>query len=253
MILALVNQKGGVAKTTTAVNLAAGLARANKKVLLVDLDPQGNASSGLGIDKNELAHTIYHALIGEVDGEACRLLAVRDHLDVMPANIDLAAAEQDLGESAEGALSLKKCLAPFESAYDFILIDCPPSLGLLTINALIAADGLLVPIQCEYYALEGLSQLMETIKQVQASANPNLHIFGIVMTMYDGRMRLAKQVVEEVKNAFGQAVFKTLIPRNVRLSEAPSYGQTIFEYDRLSKGAWTYKALAKEVIARVKE
>ncbi len=251
MILALVNQKGGVAKTTTAINLAAALARAKKKVLLIDLDPQGNATSGLGIDKDGLATTVYQGLVGTAEAEDCRQVGVRDYLDLMPANINLAAAEQDLGSLAEGTLQLKRLLAPFASAYDVILIDCPPSLGLLTVNALMATDGILVPIQCEYYALEGLSQLMETVQRIQAGGNPSLRLFGIVMTMYDGRMRLAKQVVDEVRTAFGPLVFKTLIPRNVRLSEAPSYGQTIFEYDRLSKGAWTYKALAKEVISRV--
>ncbi|WP_074515072.1 MULTISPECIES: ParA family protein [unclassified Selenomonas] len=250
-IIAVANQKGGVGKTTTSVNLAACLAEKKKKVLLVDCDPQGNASSGYGIDKSALEQTIYHVLIDNV--------AVQDviqktefKVDVLPANIELAGAEVELVAAISRETRLKKALDSVKENYDYIIIDCPPSLGLLTLNSLAAADSVLMPIQCEFYALEGVSQLMNTIELVRSNLNPQLEVEGVLMTMFDSRTKLSEQVVDEVRNNFGDTVYKTMIPRTVRLSEAPSYGEPILYYDKRSKGAEVYLKLAKEVIARGK-
>ena len=238
-----------VGKTTTAVNLAAAVARAKRRVLLVDIDPQGNATSGFGLDKNMLMSTTYRVLI---EGQSLRESIVPSDydVDVLPANVELAGAEVELAGMERRETRLRDALTEAERAYDYIFIDCPPSLGFLTLNALTAADAVLIPIQCEFYALEGVAQLMNTIGLVQESANPGLRIQGVVMTMYDGRTRIATQVVEEVRSVFGTALYDTLIPRNVRLSEAPSFGQPITSYDITSRGAETYIALAKEVMKR---
>lgn len=249
-ILAVTNQKGGVGKTTTCINLGACLAQLGKKVLVVDIDPQGNTTSGLGIGRHRLKKCVYDVLIDgfpvDVVAQATDIVG----LEVVPATIQLAGAEIELVPAMSREVKLKKALDMVKPFYDYILIDCPPSLGLLTLNALTASDGVLVPIQCEYYALEGLGQLVNTINLVQRHLNPSLDIFGALLTMYDSRTNLANQVVEEVKSYFRQKVFETVIPRNVRLSEAPSYGQPITVYDPRSKGAEVYTALAKEVIGR---
>lgn len=249
-IYAITNQKGGVAKTTTAVNLAAGLHKRRKKVLLIDFDPQGNAGSGLGIDTRALTQSVYDCIINDIPVADVIHHTKSKGLDVLPADINLAGAEQELGALEDRATRLKDALAPLADTYDYIIIDCPPSLGMLTINALTAAHKVLIPIQSEYYALEGISQLIQTIRMVQQAYNPDLAIGGILITLYDGRMRLSRQVVADVRKNFGKLVFKTVIPRNVRLSEAPSYGQSIFDYEPLSKGALAYSNLAKEVINR---
>lgn len=224
-IISIANQKGGVGKTTTTVNLTAWIGAKGKKVLLVDIDPQGNATSGFGINKRSLAKSSYDLLIGTAEAEEVILSTPFQNVDVLPSNIALAGAEIEIVEMDDRAVRLKKALVPVKNRYDFIFIDCPPSLGLITLNALAASDTLMVPIQCEYYALEGLSQLVSTIRQVKRLYNPTLDLEGVLLTMYDGRLNLTMQVVAEVKKFFPQKVYKTTIPRNVRLSEAPSYGQ----------------------------
>ncbi|MDY5717181.1 MAG: AAA family ATPase [Selenomonas sp.] len=250
-IIAVANQKGGVGKTTTSVNLAACLAAKQQKVLLVDCDPQGNASSGYGIEKSALDQTIYQVLIDNVAVKTV-IQPTEFKVDVLPANIELAGAEVELVAAISRETRLKRALDTVKAVYDYIIIDCPPSLGLLTLNSLAAADSVLMPIQCEFYALEGVSQLMNTIELVRNNLNPSLEIEGVVMTMYDSRTKLAEQVVAEVRENFGDVVYKTMIPRTVRLSEAPSYGQPIIYYDKRSKGADVYRNLAEEVIARGK-
>lgn len=243
-IIAVVNQKGGVGKTTTAINVAAQLAQDKASVLLLDLDPQGNASSGIGVPKQQ-APTTYEVIGGSVPlAKAVHETHVAQ-LFVLPANADLAGAEIDLVARPQRAFALQKALKT--ATYDYIIIDCPPSLGLLTINALTAATSVLIPVQAEYYALEGLSQLLNTIQAVRSSTNPRLELLGIVLTMFDRRNSLSEQVQKEVENYFGDKLFKTIIPRNVRLAEAPSFGRTIYEHDRWSKGARAYKTLTKEV------
>lgn len=249
-VLAIVNQKGGVGKTTTAINLASLLAAKGKKVLLIDMDPQGNATSGFGIDKNSLDLTVYDILINDDPVKEVIIDTGRKRLDLCPANIQLAGAEVELVGLVSRETRLKRAISGIKDNYDFVLMDCPPSLGLLTVNALTAADGVLVPIQSEYYALEGLTQLMETVTLVKRGLNPALSVFGVVVTMFDSRTQLAHQVAGEVKRYFGDKVFRTIIPRNVRLSEAPSFGKSIVEYDPRSKGAESYDTLAKEVIRR---
>jgi chromosome partitioning protein len=250
MVLAVVNQKGGVGKSTTSVNLAATLGAAGKKTLLVDLDPQGNATSGFGLNKNQRELCIYNALLGDTDIAAIIEPVEIAGVYVVPATIQLAGAEIELVSAFSRETKLKTILESVRGDFDYVIIDCPPSLGLLTINALTAADGLLIPIQCEYYALEGLSKLLDSVRLVKTHLNPNLEVFGVVMTMYDSRTRLAQQVVNEVRDFFGDKVFKTLIPRTVRLSEAPSFGKPVTLYDPAGKGAEAYQNLAKEVIER---
>ena len=247
-IIAIANQKGGVGKTTTVINLSASLAELGKKVLTVDMDPQGNTSSGLGLDKDNLDMTVYQLMIGECELVECRYASVVDGVDVLPATVHLAGAEVELIGIPKSQFILKNGLAGGKNEYDYILIDCPPSLNLLTINAMTAADAVLVPIQCEYYALEGLSQLLYTIGLVQKSLNPKLEIEGVVFTMYDARTNLSMQVVENVKENLRQNIYKTIIPRNVRLAEAPSHGLPINLYDSRSAGAEAYRQLAKEVV-----
>jgi len=249
-ILAVVNQKGGVGKTTTTVNLAAALAQAGRRVLLVDVDPQGNATMGSGIDKRTLARTVYHALLGLGELSSIRVRAERAGYDLVPANRELAGAEVELVELPSRETRLKAALERVTADYDYILIDCPPSLSLLTVNALAAAHRVLVPMQCEYYALEGLSDLVGTIKRVRANLNPALDIAGLLRTMYDPRNTLSQQVSRELEAHFGDKVFRTLVPRNVRLAEAPSYGVPAVLWDPSSKGAQAYMALAGEVLER---
>lgn len=249
-VIAILNQKGGVGKSTTSVNLGAALGALNKQVLLIDLDPQGNTSSGLGIEKNQLDACIYDVLLGEEPLTNVIIPDVCSGLDVAPATINLAGAEVELVSQMARENRLKEAVGAIRGKYDYVFIDCPPSLGLLTINALVAADKLLIPIQCEFYALEGVTKLLDTMKRVKTHLNPSIDIFGVLLTMYDGRTTLSKQVAEEVRGFFGKLVFKTVIPRTVKLSEAPSFGQPINEYDPTGKGAESYNALAKEVIRR---
>lgn len=249
-IVSIVNQKGGVGKTTTAVNLASAIGISGKKVLLVDADPQGNTTSGYGINKKNAKTTTYELLIGEGTAEAAAVKTEYKNVDVVPSSMNLAAAEVDLIEVENRQNQLKMALATARDKYDYIFIDCPPSLGLVTINALNASDTVLVPIQCEYFALEGLSQLIATVRQVKRLYNPTLEIEGIVLTMYDGRLNLTGQVVGEIKKYFADKLYKTVIPRAVRLSEAPSYGMPIQYYDKRSKGAGAYDDLAKEFLKK---
>lgn len=251
-IISVANQKGGVGKTTTTVNLGSCLAYMGQKVLLVDMDAQGNATSGMGIRKPDVEQDIYDVLVNEVPIVDAILPSSRENLDIVPATLQLAGAEIELTSMMARESRLKTALSELHSNYDFILIDCPPSLGHLTINAFTASDSILIPVQCEYYALEGLSQLLNTVRLVQKHFNPELEIEGVLLTMYDARTNLGAEVVEEVRRYFQEKVYDTIIPRNVRLSEAPSHGLSIVDYDIRSKGAEVYQALAKEVIAREK-
>lgn len=251
-VISIVNQKGGVGKTTTAVNLGAFLAKKRKKVLIIDLDPQGNATSGYGFEKASLENTVYDLLVNEEDIANVITNTNVKNVDMCPTNINLAGAEVELVSAISRETILKRSLEPVLDKYDYIIIDCPPSLGLLTINALTACEGVIVPIQGEYYALEGLAQLVDTINMIKKKLNPVIGIMGVVITMHDRRTQLTKQVVEEVQKYFGDKVFKTFIPRNVRLAEAPSHGLTIDEYDAKSKGSIAYQALANEVLKRTK-
>lgn len=247
-IIAIVNQKGGVGKTTTAVNLAAAVGAKGKKVLLVDADPQGNATSGFGINKRALTLSVYDNIINGRPAEQTIVKTTFSNVDVIPSSMSLAGAELELVDSEKRETKLRNALALARGKYDCIFIDCPPALGLITLNCLCAADTILVPIQCEYYALEGLSQLMSTVRQVKRLYNPRIDIEGVLLTMYDGRLNLTQQVVDEVKKFFPQKVFATVIPRNVRLSEAPSFGQPVRYYDGGSKGSIAYDELADELI-----
>lgn len=247
--IAIVNQKGGVGKTTTAVNLTAAVGALGKKVLLVDIDPQGNATSGLGIQKRSVKQSSYDNIIGGVPAANTLIHSPFKNVDVIPSSMDLAGADLELVEIERRESKLRSTLALIKDRYDYIFLDCPPSLGLITLNGLCAADTLLVPIQCEYYALEGLSQLISTVRNVKRLYNPMIDIEGVLLTMYDGRLNLTQQVVDEVKKFFPRKVFATVIPRTVRLSEAPSFGQPIMYYDRSSKGTTAYEELAKELIA----
>lgn len=249
-IISVANQKGGVGKTTTTVNLGACLAYLGKKVLLVDIDAQGNSTSGMGIRKPDVEQDVYDVLVNEVPIQETILPSSRENLDIIPATLQLAGAEIELTSMMARESRLKTALDEVKDQYDFIFIDCPPSLGHLTINAFTASDSILIPVQCEYYALEGLSQLLNTVRLVQKHFNPELEIEGVLLTMYDARTNLGAEVVEEVRRYFQEKVYDTIIPRNIRLSEAPSHGLSIIDYDLRSKGAEVYQALAKEVLAR---
>jgi len=250
MIVAVANQKGGVGKTTTAINLGGYLALRGQRVLLIDMDPQGNAATCLGVHKRDLEYTVGEVLLGEIDAPTAVVGTGRPNYGLIAAVPDLAGTAVALATLPERETRLRKAIEPLTNAYDVILIDCPPSLGLLTVNGLTAADQVLIPLQCEFLALEGLAQLKETVELVRSRLNSRLRIGGVVMTMYDGRANLARQVVEEVRRYFPQRIYNTLIPRNIRLSEAPSYGELISEYDAQSRGAKAYAALAEEMLAR---
>lgn len=249
-VIAIINQKGGVGKSTTAINLSAALGEMGKQVLLIDLDPQGNSSSGLGVEKNRVSRCIYDALLNDIPLTDIIIPDVSKGLDVVPATINLAGAEVELVSEMARENRLKDAIGPMRGRYDYIFIDCPPSLGLLTINALVAADKLLIPIQCEFYALEGVTKLLDSMKRVKSRLNPSLDIYGVLLTMSDNRTTLSRQVSDEVRRYFGKIVFETSIPRTVKLSEAPSFGRPITQYDPTGKGAQSYIDLAKEVISR---
>ena len=249
-VLAIINQKGGVGKSTTAVNLSAALGENKKKCLVIDLDPQGNTTSGYGIEKEELEYDVYDALLQDYPIENLIADTVEPNVFVVPATIQLAGAEIELVSAMARESILKSILDPIKNKFDYVFIDCPPSLGLLTVNSLVAADKLIIPIQTEFYALEGVTKLLESMKRVKSRLNPSLDIFGILLTMYDGRTTLSRQVAAEVRNYFTDQVFETIIPRTVKLSEAPSYGMPIIQYDPSGKGAAAYKELAKEVVNR---
>ena len=249
-VVAVINQKGGVGKSTTVINLSACLGEGKKKVLVIDFDPQGNSTSGYGVEKEELEYDIYDVILHDQPIEETILPTCEPNVFIVPATIQLATAEIELVSAMARESILKEAISRVKDDFDYVFIDCPPSLGLLTINALVAADSLLIPIQCEYYALEGVAKLLESMQMVKKRMNPSLEIFGVVMTMYDSRTTLSKQVVDEVQSYFGKKMFKTIIPRNVKLSEAPSHGLPVVMYARVSKGALAYSKLAKEVVLR---
>jgi chromosome partitioning protein len=253
-VIAIVNQKGGVGKTTTAINLGASFAVAERKTLIIDMDPQGNATSGLGVSRSSIDKSMYEVLVDREPLQSAVLHKLHfDRLDLVPSDVELVGAEVELVQRPERETMLRKALEPMREEYDYILVDCPPSLGLLTLNTLAAADSVLIPIQCEFYALQGLTQLLNTVRLVQQNLNPRLQIEGVLLTMYDQRLNLSRQVAEEAQEYFGDKVYSVSIPRNVRLAEAPSFGKPIVVYDILSAGAQSYLSLAKEVIARTEE
>lgn len=251
-IISLANQKGGVGKTTTSINLAASLAHEGKKVLLIDADPQANASSGLGVEVRDMDSTIYECLINGIDPHTAIIKTERKNLSIIPSHIDLVGAEIEMLNIDNRETIMRRILSQVRNEYDYILIDCSPSLGLLTVNALTASDSVIIPVQCEFFALEGIAKLLNTIKIIKSQLNPALQIEGFLLTMYDNRLRLSNQVYEEVKRHFGDLVFNSVISRNVRLSEAPSHGKSVLDYDAQSRGAQNYLALAKELIKRSK-
>ena len=249
-ILCFANQKGGVGKTTSALNIAACLARAGKRVLLVDADPQGNATTGIGVRKKDARRTVYDVLIGRAQAKSAVVRTNVANLSLLPSGIDLVGAEIELAEEERREYRLKDALEPLRPAYDYLLVDCPPALGLVTINTLVAADGVVIPMLCEYYSLEGLSQLSNTVRLIRKRFNPSLELVGVLINMYDGRLNLTVSVLEEIKKFFPGKLFRTPIPRSVRISEAPSYGMTILDYDRNGKGAAAYAAVARELMER---